>query len=107
MRFRHGLVLLAVLTMTAGCGSVESTTQTSMLRGPTPSSGMSIPQLLQVPDGTTGDDPAAEGDGSLGAAPAESGDPAAAPTDQSAAPAPDPAATDDPGSDPAATDPAG
>jgi len=49
MRFRRGLLLVAVLTLAAGCGSVEPTTQTSMLRGPTPSSGMTIPQLLVIP----------------------------------------------------------
>jgi hypothetical protein len=105
MKFRHGLVLLTVLTMTVGCSSVEPTTQTSMLRGPTPSSGMSIRPLLQVPGGTS--DPAAESGDSAGAAPAESGDPAATSTDQPDAPATDPGATDDPGSDPAGTDPAG
>jgi hypothetical protein len=54
MRFRRGLILVAALSMAAGCGAVEPTTQTSMLRGPTPSSGMSIPQLFQIPSPSTG-----------------------------------------------------
>src|SRR6478609_138524 len=45
---------VANLLMVAGCGAVEPTTQTSMLRGPTPSSGMSIPQLFQIPSPSTG-----------------------------------------------------
>lgn len=45
MRHRHGWLLSAVLLLTAGCAG-EATTQTSMMRGPTPSSGMTIPRLL-------------------------------------------------------------
>jgi len=83
MRYLRGLALLAALAMTAGCASTEQpTTQTSMLRGPTPSSGMSIPQLLQVPAGTTSENPAA---------PAESVAPAQTPTDDAV---PTDAATD-------------
>ena len=96
MRFRSGLIVLAALTMTAGCGSVEPTTQTSMLRGPTPSSGMSIPQLLAIPDATPGDQPPAGADGSLPAAPAESAAPAATPTDESLPPSTDDPASEDP-----------
>jgi hypothetical protein len=57
MRFRRGLILLAAVLATAGCGSVVPTTQTSMLRGPTPSSGMSIPQLFEVPSPSTSAQP--------------------------------------------------
>ncbi len=96
MRFRSGLIVLAALTMTAGCGSVEPTTQTSMLRGPTPSSGMSIPQLLAIPDATPSDQPPAGADGSLPAAPAESAAPAATPTDESLPPSTDDPASEDP-----------
>jgi hypothetical protein len=54
MRFRRGVVLLAAVLLTAGCGgAVVPTTQTSMLRGPTPSSGMSIPQLFEIPSPST------------------------------------------------------
>ncbi len=96
MRFRSGLIVLAALTMTAGCGSVEPTTQTSMLRGPTPSSGMSIPPLLAIPDLTAGDEPSAGADGSLPAAPAESVAPAATPTDESLPTSSDAPASEDP-----------
>ena len=96
MRFRSGLIVLAALTMTAGCGSVEPTTQTSMLRGPTPSSGMSIPPLLAIPDATASDQPPAGADGSLPAAPAESAAPAATPTDESLPPSTDDPASEDP-----------
>ena len=95
MRFRSGLIVLAALTMTAGCGSVEPTTQTSMLRGPTPSSGMSIPPLLAVPDVTASDEPPAGADGSLPAAAAGSEAPAT-PTDESVPPSTDAPASEDP-----------
>ena len=86
MRYRRGLILLAALTMTAGCGPTEPTTQTSMLRGPTPSSGMSIAPLLVVPDATTSDEPPAGADAPI---PAQTADPAATPTEESLAPSSD------------------
>jgi hypothetical protein len=47
MRHRHGLLLSAFLLLVTGCGtSTATTTETSMMRGPTPSSGMTIPRLL-------------------------------------------------------------
>jgi len=47
MRHRHRLLLSAVLLLATGCGaSTATTTETSMMRGPTPSSGMTIPRLL-------------------------------------------------------------
>jgi hypothetical protein len=48
MKHRHGLLLLpALLLLVTGCGAgTATTTQTSMLRGPTPSSGMTVPRLL-------------------------------------------------------------
>jgi hypothetical protein len=47
MTHRHGLLLSAVLLLVTGCAAGTTTpSQTSMLRGPTPSSGMTIPRLL-------------------------------------------------------------
>ena len=57
MRFRRGVILVVAVLMTAACGTVEPTPQTSMLRGPTPSSGMSIPQLFDIPSPPTSAQP--------------------------------------------------
>jgi hypothetical protein len=44
---RHQRVLLmAALLLVAGCDSGVTATETSMMRGPTPSSGMTVPRLL-------------------------------------------------------------
>ena len=81
MKYRHGLLLVAALSLTAGCGVTEATTQTSMLRGPTPSSGLSIPRLLEITSPSASDAPATAGEQPSAvepSPPAESVDPAPA-----------------------------
>lgn len=46
MTHRHGLLLSAVLLLATGCAASTTTSETSMMRGPTPSAGMTIPRLL-------------------------------------------------------------
>ena len=84
MTYRHAVALSAVLLLLAGCGSAGGLTQTSMLRGPTPSSGMTIPRLLTASAAPTSPDVFGTGQGS---APAESEPPGS--TDSSGALPPD------------------
>jgi hypothetical protein len=94
------VLLVAALSMAAGCGTVEQTTQTSMLRGPTPSSGMSIPQLLEIPSPTASDTSPSGVDESLPVDPAES----AAPATEETPPPTDAPLTEDPLTDEFSTD---
>jgi len=101
MTHRRVLLLSAVLLLVTGCDVGTTTTETSMMRGPTPSSGMTIPRLLtasappnfsssagsdaqESPSDAAGDLSGAETTDDT--APPESGDVEPSPTDDGAFP---------------------